>query len=62
MTKNEQWDGPELPLELDRQCIVKVDEDSILLTGGRTLDSKKYMLSNFILALHLPFLKRPKFL
>ena len=39
MTKNEQWNGQDLPLELRDHCMVKVDEDSILVTGGKSLDS-----------------------
>ena len=41
VTKNEQWNGPDLPLELRGHCMVKVDEDSILVTGGNALDSHR---------------------
>ena len=43
MTKSEQLDGPELPLKLRGHCLVNVNEDSILLTGGMTLGYKKYI-------------------
>ena len=44
MTIDEQWDGPELPVYNRDHCMVKVNEDSILLTGGRSRVSNRYKI------------------